>query len=423
MWNYIKIKFKNSQIILILLLLVFGLFLTPVANAEEDINQQILDLRSEIEELIKQAEQYKGTIAQKQKQAKTLQQQIDILENQIKRLETSIIITGRQITSSGLEIINLEGQIFDAQREVDEKRQAIGELISFLYQRDKLSLLAILLKSPRLSSFTNEAEQAENLNKQLTGLLVEIRIKKQTLEENRDQLSQKKTELEDLNKKQTRQKISLSGNKVSKDDLLINTKGEERRYQELLAEVERKQAEFFNELKRLENEAVETGAFIIHVTASSVPPKGSKIFQWPYDDYFLTQGYGMTTYAKRGAYGGSPHNGIDMAAGFGTPIRSVASGAILTSGFNNGFGNWVAVRHDNGLVSVYAHMRTATGLANATPVSTGSIIGYEGSTGNSTGSHLHLSAYRDFFTYINNKNGQLYFNYFDGSINPFDYLP
>ena len=94
----------------------------------------------------------------------------------------------------------------------------------------------------------------------------------------------------------------------------------------------------------------------------------------------------------------------------------------MIHGFNDGFGNWVAVRHGGGLVSVYAHMKAPSGLKNGTTVDLTSIIGYEGSTGNATGSHLHLSLYRDFFTYINDKNGQLYFNYFEGSINPMDYL-
>ena len=130
----------------------------------------------------------------------------------------------------------------------------------------------------------------------------------------------------------------------------------------------------------------------------------------------------MTTYARRGAYGGAPHNGVDMAGGYGTAIRSIGDGTILASGFNNGFGNWVSVRHANNLVSVYAHMQSPSGIANTTPVKTGGIIGYEGSTGNSTGSHLHMSLYRDFFTFINEKTGQLNFNYFDGSVNPLDYL-
>jgi murein DD-endopeptidase MepM/ murein hydrolase activator NlpD len=103
----------------------------------------------------------------------------------------------------------------------------------------------------------------------------------------------------------------------------------------------------------------------------------------------------------------------------------MAEGVVLASGHNNGWGYWLAIRHPNlgNLVTLYAHLRSPAALANGTPVSKSSIIGYEGSTGNSTGSHLHLSVYSDFFTYINPKNNQLYFNYFEGTLNPLDYLP
>ncbi|MBI2063590.1 MAG: peptidoglycan DD-metalloendopeptidase family protein [Candidatus Yanofskybacteria bacterium] len=414
---------KMSQVLKYLVLFsIFYFLFSGGAYALDDTSQQILDLRKQIEELTKQAEQYKGTIAEKQKQANTLKRQIDILNNQILQLQTKINITDRQITSTNYEINDLHGQIFDATEKIDKQKQAIGELLAILYEQDKLSLLAVLLKSSRLSDFANQAQQVESLNNKLTGLLTQLKTEKEVLEQNKQDLELKKSELETLNDKQIIQKSSLSGTKNNKNTLLTQTKGQEAKYQQLLSETEKKKAQFFAELQELEDQALKTGAFIVRVTADSVPPRGSKIFQWPYDDYYITQGYGMTAYARRGAYGGAPHNGIDIASGYGTPIRPTASGAILSSGFNNGFGNWVAVRHDGNLVTVYAHMRSPSGLANGTPVTASSIIGYEGSTGNSTGSHLHLSLYRDFFTYINDKNGQLYFNYFDGSLNPFDYL-
>ncbi|HYU65082.1 MAG TPA: M23 family metallopeptidase, partial [Candidatus Paceibacterota bacterium] len=162
--------------------------------------------------------------------------------------------------------------------------------------------------------------------------------------------------------------------------------------------------------------------FIIHVTADSVPPAGTKLFQWPESNYRVTQGYGMTKYARRGAYGGAPHNGLDIVGGFGSEIRSIGDGEIVSNGQNDGWGNWVAVKHPNNMVSVYAHMSAFALLKVGTPVTMGQVIGYEGSTGNSSGSHLHLSLYSNFFTYIKDKNGQLYFNYFEGSLNPLDYL-
>ncbi len=416
-------KISQALVVFCFLAAFFLGFFT--AFAADDINQQILDLRKQIEELTKQAEQYKGNIAQKQKEANTLKRQIDILNNQILQLQTKISITDRQISSSKLEIIDLEGQIFDKQGKIDEQRRAIGELLSLLYERDRLSLLAVLLKTPRLSDFMGQAQQEENLNTKLLGLVTELKDEKASLEESKNSLEQKKTELETLNKKQNAQRASLSGSKTSKNQLLAQTRGQEAQYQKLLSDVEKKQNEFFSELKSLESRALGSGAFIVHVTADTVPPKGTNIFRWPEDDFYITQSYGMTSYARRGAYGGAPHNGVDISSGSGSAIGAAADGVVLASGANNGWGNWIAVRHPalGNLVSLYGHMRAPAALANGTSVSAGSIIGYEGSTGNSTGSHLHLSVYRDFFTYINEKNGQLYFNYFDGTLNPLDYLP
>src|SRR5207249_638923 len=95
------------------------------------------------------------------------------------------------------------------------------------------------------------------------------------------------------------------------------------------------------------------GLFIVHITANPIPAKG-QIFQWPEDGYRVTQGYGMTAYAKRGAYGGAPHNGVDMASGYGSPIKAIGDGQIVANGTNDGWGNWVAIKHPNNLVSVYA---------------------------------------------------------------------
>lgn len=416
---------KISQALVVFCFLAAFFLGFSTAFAADDINQQILDLRKQIEELTKQAEQYKGTILQKQKEANTLQRQIDILNNQILQLQTRISITDRQIGATKLEIQDLEGQIFNTGEKIGKQKQAIGELLFFLYERDRFSLVAILLKSSRLSDFASEAQQAQNVNSKLLGLLIELKEQKEKLQQDKEQVELKKAELETLNQKQVSQRDSLSGTKSAKGKLLTETRGQETRYQKLLSDVEKKEAEFFAELRKLEAEAVKTGAYIVHVTADRIPSAGSKIFQWPYEDFYLTQSYGMTSYAKRGAYSGAPHNGVDISAGYGEPINPMADGVVLASGYNNGWGYWVAVRHPNlgNLVTLYAHLRSPAALANGTPVSKSSIIGYEGSTGHSTGSHLHLSIYSDFFTYINPQNNQLYFNYFEGTLNPLNYLP
>lgn len=405
-----------------LILIFFGIFLFSYSIRADDVNQKILDLRKELAELQKKSEEYKKVVSSKQKESASLKKDIDVLTNQISRLETEVRITENKINSTLLVIGDLRDKIYDRQEKIKSRQETVSVLLKMMYKNDQESMLTILLKNNLLSDFLNQAKQADNLNKGLLAAITVLKNERQELEGNKTELEMQKQGLENLNNTQKNKQAALSDTKSGKDYLLVRTKGQEELYQKLLSETEKKEAEFFGQLKNLENQALQSGAFIVHVTADSVPSRGTKIFQWPEEDYYLTQGYGMTKYARRGAYGGAPHNGIDLVGGYGSPIHPVAGGNILASGFNDGFGNWVAVRHSGGLVSIYAHMRAPSGLANGLAVSTDDVLGYEGTTGNTTGSHLHLSVYKDFFTYINEKNGQLYFNYFDGSINPLDYL-
>lgn len=88
------------------------------------------------------------------------------------------------------------------------------------------------------------------------------------------------------------------------------------------------------------------------------------------------------------------HPGIDIGAAFGTPIGAAGAGTVIFAGWNGGYGNMVEIDHGNGLTSLYAHMESiATSLGQT--VSAGQTIGYVGSTGNSTGPHLHFGLYQD----------------------------
>ena len=95
----------------------------------------------------------------------------------------------------------------------------------------------------------------------------------------------------------------------------------------------------------------------------------------------LTSGFGM----RWGAF----HQGIDVAAPSGTPLMAVRAGVVVTAGFDGGYGNKVVVDHGDGMRSVYAHNR-ANVVAVGQSVVKGEVIAYVGSTGNSTGPHVHF---------------------------------
>ncbi|HLO24821.1 MAG TPA: M23 family metallopeptidase, partial [Geobacteraceae bacterium] len=88
------------------------------------------------------------------------------------------------------------------------------------------------------------------------------------------------------------------------------------------------------------------------------------------------------------------HKGVDIATPEGTPVRPVAAGVVIFSGFRQGYGNTVMIRHGDGMITLYAH--NSTNLKSAgEPVDRASTIAFSGSTGRTTGPHLHFEAWRD----------------------------
>ena len=92
----------------------------------------------------------------------------------------------------------------------------------------------------------------------------------------------------------------------------------------------------------------------------------------------------------------APHTGVDFAAQRGTPVRAVGDGIIAEAGWNGGYGKAIDLKHDTTYMSRYAHLDSfAEGIQNGVAVTKGQVIGYVGSTGRSTGPHLHFEFYKD----------------------------
>lgn len=393
------------------------------ANEGQAQTNRVSELRDEIRELERQSNEYKKLITRKQQEGTTLKREIAILENQLAKLKLNILTTTNRIELTELEITDLNGDISKTEIKIGKNREIVSGLIRDLNYFEKRDLASILLSNARISDFFSQIEYANSLQASLFANLDVFLDLKEELDMKKGSAETKKSQLETLNRRQKNQESAAKGTKSLKDDILVKTKGVEERFQELLTETERKTAEFYKELRKYEEQAREQGIFIVRVKASSIPPKG-KIFKMPLDDYTLTQNYGRTSFVIRrpDIYGGVPHNGIDLKAGFGSEIRSIGSGTVLAKGFNNAAGNWVAVRHDNDLVSVYAHMKDPALVLADERINEDTVLGFEGQTGLATGSHLHLSLYHEFFTFIGPITGQVYFNSWEGSLNPFDYL-
>jgi murein DD-endopeptidase MepM/ murein hydrolase activator NlpD len=400
---------------------LFAFSLTARADTAAD-QARIQQLQAQIDALESQAARYRSGVAAEHAKADSLGREVAILKGQIGMIQAQITATEAKIGKTQIEIGDVQERIGHTRETISRKRETIGRMISFLDRQDHENLLASLFKYANLSGFFQQLHDAARMQGQVIAVIDELKDTKAELEADQGELLSKQAGLEELKGEAAQRKAALDGTKYQKDKLLRDTKGQEAQYQRQVAEVEKQKAALFTQMRELELKVISGGLYVVHIKADTIPPRGTKLFAMPEDNAHLTQGYGMTTYARRGAYGGAPHNGVDMAAGYGAPIKAIGDGLIVANGTNSAWGNWVAIQHPNNMTSVYAHMSSLSSLKVGSQVHTGQIIGYEGNTGKVTGSHLHLSLYREFFTYIKDKDGQLYFNYFEGSVNPMDYL-
>jgi len=398
----------------------YFLFTKTWAITLEEVQEQIIEMENQVNSLVEVSSSYQRIVNEKQKNISTLSNTIAIFSNKVKKLENDIYLTGQEIKLKNLLIQSFEIEIDKTSLDIKEKRSVLAGLIKAVNDYDQKGAIEILFEGDKLSDFFDQARYLEIINTNLNDSLGDVKRLKDELENKKIASEKEKKNLEELKEKTSIQKYALNQEKSDQQKILSQTKGEEAQYQSLLSETSRKRVELLKEIAVLEKEVERQKSFLYYAEAGKIPPAGTAIFRWPESKTILTQGYGMTSFAKTGAYGGAGHNGIDMAAGIGSSIVAAADGEVFVSGYNSGWGNWVAVKHQNNMVTLYAHMIKPTMRKIGERVSAGDVIGYEGSTGFSTGSHLHFSVYNKFFTYT--KNDQIYFNYFDGTLNPLNYL-
>ncbi|MCL1927584.1 MAG: M23 family metallopeptidase [Treponema sp.] len=113
------------------------------------------------------------------------------------------------------------------------------------------------------------------------------------------------------------------------------------------------------------------------------------IFDWPVRGR-ITSGYGY----RRSPFGRGLHDGLDIGAPMGTPVRAAMAGRVESVGYDNVYGNFIIIRHTEGYKTLYGHLESYEARSGAY-VDTDTVIGYVGNTGQSTGPHLHFTVYKD----------------------------
>lgn len=341
------------------------------AQGEKEILQRGLsDVKSMVAELEKAKKDLKDYVVQLDGKLNTIQEKIEELQGLIKTKEEEIETTSREL---------------DAAIEREEAQyEAMKVRIRFMYERGATYYLEMMLSSDSFGDLLNKAEYVEQLSKYDREQLMEYQATKEaiaafkaSLEEQKATLAEAKTAVEEEQKAvetlvaaKEQEIVAKEGDIANKEAAIKEYEAEIAAQDAQIAELERQVAE---ERRRL---------------ASSIRYDGGK-FKWPAPSFTrISSEYGTRVHPILQVP--QFHNGLDMAAPGGSPILAAYDGEVVAAEYNGTMGNYVMINHGDGLYTVYMHA-SALHVSKGAKVSRGQKIASVGSTGRSTGNHLHFS--------------------------------
>lgn len=321
--------------------------------------------------------------------------EIDRLNGEIGGKEEEIRVTGEELA--------------EAEAVADDQYADMKLRIKYMYEKGDTGFLDLLLNAKNLTDFFNHAEYVEKISEYDRTQLLSYEAACEEVREKKEVMETEMAELEDLKSaqvaKQESEKVLLASKQeeLAGYNLKIDAAEDEvSAYNERIAaeqkeiealeaeirrqeEIERKRREE-EERKRKEEEARKAAAASGGSTATA--NLGSLRLTWPCPGSGrITSSFGKRNSPTKGA--STMHNGIDIGAPSGTAIVAAASGEVVTASYSSSAGNYIMISHGGGVYTLYMHC-SKLNVSEGQQVKAGQTIGKVGSTGVSTGPHLHF---------------------------------
>ena len=388
-----------------------------LASQRKEVQQKLSEARAQKSELNNQKALLEEDIDLIQQTINSIESRISAIQEQIDSIQGHINSLDEQIAELDEQIGVYEEQIAAKQQEIEETEAQEAELYELFCQRvrameedGEIDYWAILFSSKSFEelldnflmieefiSYDNEVmdtllalqAQIEQEKADLEAITAELEQKRAEVDAAKQEQEAAKQEQEAARKEQEAAKQeqvsaqeALKSQEAQLDTLISQISATEQDLAAQEAELKQAANAVDAELKKLEQQMAPA--------ISSVVAEGS--FAWPLPGHTtLTSLFGGRTDPFTGRPGN--HTGIDIPAAGGTPIRCAKSGVVTVSCLGSGgywsYGNYVVVSHSDGTSTLYAHMSSRAVSVGQT-VSQGTVLGYVGTTGRSTGNHLHF---------------------------------
>lgn len=345
-----------------------------------------------------------NAVDQLQQQKDSVQAEKTTVETELKKIAEEMEKTQSKLDAKQAEITEAEENLVQAKVEENTQYQSMKIRIKYMYENGNMEFIEVLADSENISDFLNKTEYISKLSEYDRDKLKEFQKTVKAVEEQEAALQKEYEELNilqtDLVNQQTQaqtllkekdvQLADLSSQLGSKMETLQKLVEEEKRRQEEAAEAARQQQLQQQEQQNQNNSNNNTGSgtgggSTVTPPSSGNVSSGSGYFTHPCPGMSYQSSY----FGEIREFEVGGHKGNDYAAPTGTPTYAAAAGRVIIAGYSSSAGNWVVIDHGNGLVTKYMH-HSSICVSAGQYVERGQQIGAVGSTGQSTGPHLHF---------------------------------